>query len=277
MEKINGWKELVDRETKLASSGQEWIFRGESKPGRLRTTLERACEDFGIVGDQIRYIENELIDDFTRSCHLYSAPVLPDEGDTLSWFALARHYGAPSRLLDFTYSLFIAAYFAAEAEKAEPVVWAVNKTWLARHGSDVMKSLPNGDELVQAWKQRKGWVFEKLFIKRDPPVELVALINPLKLNDRLAVQQGLFLGYSDVTVPFHDALERIPESAGNLIEFRISPEDARREILVRLYRTGVNRTALFPGLQGYAESLRSKILTFLRLQELRGKLERKGA
>ncbi|MEW5995180.1 MAG: FRG domain-containing protein [Candidatus Zixiibacteriota bacterium] len=270
MRAINGWKELVDLEIKFDSSGKEWVFRGQSSPShRLKTTLERACEDFGIDGERVRIIENALIADFRRSCHLYLTPVLPDEGDTISWLALMRHYGAPSRLLDFTYSLFIAAYFAAEMEKAKPVVWAVSKTWLKQHMHGAMSDLSKSERFVEAWAKREGWVFDQLFIKRDPPLHLVAPINPLRMNDRLAVQQGLFLCCSDVTMPFHDALERIPESADNVIPVQINSEDARREILARLYRTGVNRAALFPGLQGYAESLRSKMLLFLQLQRLR--------
>ena len=140
MKEINGWRALVDLDIELDSTGQEWIFRGESSPEQhhLKTTLERACEDFGMVNEQIRWIESELIKDFERHCHLYSPSVLPDRADTFDWFALARHYGVPSRLLDFTYSLYIATYFATEAQKSEPVVWAVNKTWLSDHCTKVI-------------------------------------------------------------------------------------------------------------------------------------------
>ena len=273
--KIDGWKALVDLDIELDSTGQEWIFRGESwsEEDRLKTTLERACEDFELVGDQISWIERSLMEDFERHCHLYSPSVLPDRGDTFDWFALARHYGVPSRLLDFTYSLYIATYFAAEmAKKSEAVVWAVNKTSLAQHVSEVINSLPDGKTLDEAWRNREGSVFRKLMVNREPRADFIALINPFKLNDRLALQQGLFLAYSDVTVPFSTALNAVSGGSKDIVRmYRISSQDARRQILVRLYRTGVTRAALFPGLEGYAQSLRSKMLTLRRWGEVQDK------
>ena len=58
---------------------------------------------------------------------------LPVDGETDEWLALMRHHGAPTRLLDFTYSPYVAAYFAFEdAEPRDSVaIWAVNTSWCA--------------------------------------------------------------------------------------------------------------------------------------------------
>ncbi|MGA2271152.1 MAG: FRG domain-containing protein [Bryobacteraceae bacterium] len=276
MERVDSWKRLLALEDQFEHKRQEWVYRGQSSPAyRMRSTLERACADFRVSGRMMAVVERAATIDFKRSCHLYSPSWLPDEADTLGWMALMRHYGAPSRLLDFTYSLFIATYFAAEAERAKPVIWAVNKTWLSKHLESQILAIPadskgiGGRELLDAWARREGWAVDRLLMQRKVLPPLVAAIGPMKMNDRLLLQQGVFLASTDVTVPFHDILDDLPGSRSNVVEIRITKAEARLEILGKLHRTGLSRAALFPGLQGFAESLRAKILTTRRLERLR--------
>jgi len=37
-----------------------------------------------------------------------------------------QHHGAPTRLIDFTWSPYVAAFFALERTLADGVVWAIN-------------------------------------------------------------------------------------------------------------------------------------------------------
>lgn len=285
---INGWKELVEFETELEATGQEWVFRGQPSPKYpLKTTLERACDDFITAAsdevrenpETIRVVENALIIDFKRLSPLHSPPLLPDNDDTIEWVALMRHYGAPTRFLDFTFSLFIATYFAVEAERAEPIVWAVNKTWLTKQYRESIYnalSKPEADKLLEAWGRREGWVFEELFFTPDPPFNQVWPVGSFRFNDRLAAQQGLFLCTNNITVPFHQTLESIPGSDKNVISIHIQSKTARSEILRKLYRTRTGRETLFPGFQGFAESLRLKVPIILQLQALKTKGARLG-
>jgi hypothetical protein len=54
--------------------------------------------------------------------------------DGMSWLALMRHHGAPSRLLDWTRSPHVAAHFAASAAAVGSAftVWAVDQFELTR-------------------------------------------------------------------------------------------------------------------------------------------------
>jgi FRG domain len=281
MKRLKSWRQLVALEEKFDRSGAEWVFRGQSSPAyKLRSTLERACADFQFKS-RMAIAEQAAMTDFKRSCHLYSPPGLPEDSDTLGWMALMRHYGAPSRLPDFTYSLFIATYFAAEPEGAKPVVWAVNKTWLARHAESLLRAIPAGSDGIDGKKleegllKREGWAVDRLmFTPLLPPT--VVPVGPLKTNDRLFLQQGLFLAVTKVNKSFHDTLRDLPNSRENVVEIRIGSTKARYEILSRLQRTGLSRAALFPGLQGFAESMRGKILTTRRLEGLRRAGVRRG-
>ena len=108
-----------------------WLFRGMPRNFPLQTSLERALIDADIGLEEAPQIERKLLKEFKRRAHFYVDP-LPAQGDVLGWLALMQHYGAPTRLLDWTYSFFVAAFFALgdavsnPVTKREPaVVWAL--------------------------------------------------------------------------------------------------------------------------------------------------------
>jgi hypothetical protein len=277
---VSGWKALVELETSFEATGEEWVFRGQPSPSlRLKTTLERACEDFEVDNGAIFTIENAIIQDFRRLCRPYSTSLSLSDQDTIAWVALMRHHGAPVRLLDFTFSLFIAAYFACEVERAQPVVWAVNKTWLTKqYRAAVYAAYPpeEAEDLLDKWGTREGGVFDKLFFSREPRFRCVWPVGPFTFNDRLAAQQGLFLCTNDIQCPFQDALDAMPDSADNVKMVPITSKAARCEILRKLHRTRLSRETLFPGFQGFAESLRSKIPLIQALEDMRQRGTRLG-
>src|SRR5216684_3693164 len=61
----------------------------------------------------------------TDQAHLFLAHV-PDDADSFHWLALMQHHGAPTRLLDFTWSPYVAAFFALERATSDAAIWAIN-------------------------------------------------------------------------------------------------------------------------------------------------------
>jgi hypothetical protein len=134
-----------------------WLFRGQGQDWPLVPSLfrksgivEKLIEDDINDPDIIRKAERQLVIDFFNIADRRGL-ILPDdsqrlrnflsrldiegkiEDEALSVMALAQHYGIPTRLLDWTWQSFIAAFFAAEDayknnKKYEPssclVVWA---------------------------------------------------------------------------------------------------------------------------------------------------------
>jgi hypothetical protein len=98
------------------------------------THLEEAFRGFEIhADDDRRKWEKHMIRDFKRKLHHYT-PHVPEDEDVIEWLALMRHYGAPTRLLDFTYSFFVACYFAVnrlDHEKKAAEIWAIEGMWLS--------------------------------------------------------------------------------------------------------------------------------------------------
>ncbi len=94
----------------------------------------------------------------------------------------------------------------------------------------------------------------------------------MRLNERSAIQRGVFLCAGNVTKPFVENLEEnlggnleknlkrisaknlVKNPEENLVKLEIS-HDLRLEALRRLHAMNINRASLFPGLEGFAQSL----------------------
>ncbi|HEY2170736.1 MAG TPA: FRG domain-containing protein, partial [Candidatus Angelobacter sp.] len=99
---------------------ERWHYRGVLDNWNLKTSIERAAEDWHIDLKELPNLEKQLILEFKRACHLSANLQLPNPDDTLGWLALMQHHGTPTRLLDLTYSPFVAAYFALDALLSSP-------------------------------------------------------------------------------------------------------------------------------------------------------------
>jgi hypothetical protein len=123
------WQELVSELVAMDSEG--WVFRGLSNYDyQLLSKLERVLHDAGIYFADWRHRESSAIAFFKERARHYLSD-LPDDWDLLSWLALMQHYGAPTRLTDWTVSPFVACYFAYESVRAsskegDAALWMLN-------------------------------------------------------------------------------------------------------------------------------------------------------
>jgi FRG domain-containing protein len=124
----------------LSRTNVEWIWRGQASAGwPLVTRLGRAFEHVPKPeqpGSSLDYIglENRVIGYFKERARRVLATA-PDDSDLLSWLAMMQHYGAPTRLLDWTMSPFVALWFAYEHadERAEKgALWGLNAYFCRR-------------------------------------------------------------------------------------------------------------------------------------------------
>lgn len=234
-----------------------WVYRGQRSVGwELQTSIERCCDRHKVAPADRIDIERELFREFRRTYHHYSSHV-PAADSVLEWLSVMQHHGAPTRLLDFTYSIYVAAYFGLEAADSECAVWALNGPWALQRSMDLLAAAgkPNIAPLKEPFQEGHERLLEEVFFK--PPFVMAACpLNPFRLNERLRIQKGAFLVPADITGPFADNLRAMPghDDAGNVIQIVIPI--ALREVAVRqLFNMNISRTSLFPGLDGFAQSL----------------------
>lgn len=258
-------KGLVNIHEKYLQSGKHgdaWIFRGvSSSEYDLETTLERALKEFDIDQHEAPDIEKGLLRRFQRQAPLFLKH-LPKEGNYLEWFSLMQHYGCPTRLLDFTYSFFVATFFAIEKMKIEntkdetSAVWAINATECGRKArllfDEANRDILNDDPHVQ-----NPNTFTKVFMSRH---SLVSAINPYTYNKRMVMQQGIFLCPGDVGIPLEENIIRLFDSNEEAIRENVCRyligKQLKYEFLEHLHCMNMNRATLFPGLEGFAQSLK---------------------
>jgi hypothetical protein len=142
---------FLDRLSKFTADwSRGWIFRGQAQGWPLESALhrlvERARKSQGSLSSA-SVVEHFAVAEFQRRAHHYRATV-PVDAHKFEWLALMRHHGAPTRLLDWTRSPYVATFFAiADGEavgitqNGPPVVWAVSSKWLADEARSVWPEL----------------------------------------------------------------------------------------------------------------------------------------
>ena len=193
-----------------------------------------------------------------RHLHRYSSD-LPEDNDDLRWFALMQHHGAPTRLLDFTYSFFVGLFFAIEAAKPSDhcALWAINHDWLWNKAK-----ASRSREAVQLLRSAGGKSPEAIRSLFHTSLPLVMPVNPLKLDARLAVQQGVFIAALDITQPFMTILTSLDSRENyenNVRKVELICFDFLKDGLSELQRMNISRLSLFPGIDGLAQSLENLI------------------
>lgn len=263
---IRSWEEFqkfISRRFKNSKS-KKWIFRGHKSGESLKSSLERAViyypKDLKKKGEA----EKRILREFKRRYHQYSSDIPKDEDD-LEWFSLMQHYGAPTRLLDFTYSPYIAVYFALEHTSANKTgtetfeVFAVNAKWaikqsIKNHGDSPEAKDFFEDPVSNTCLDRK--LYKKYFIEGTPK-KFVCPFNPFRLHERISLQNGVFMCPGAVNKKFEENLESLGgDKRANIIKITLKFNKTQiREAREKLYDLNITRATLFPGLEGFARSL----------------------
>lgn len=249
--RLGSWGELH------ALAKQNWIYRGQADAAwALSTSLERCFGREGIAGEARGELEKELVREFRRTYHNYAEHV-PEPERLIEWLALMQHHGAPTRLLDFTYSIYVAAYFAVENATEDSAIWAVSAWWAMSRGVEAMEA--SGKNEARVWYDRTEVRHETVsggLLMEPPPVRSILVLSPFRLNERLRTQKATFLVPGDVTCTFMDNLRSMPghDDPKNLVKI-VVPVSLRRKAVEALHYMNISRTSLFPGLDGYAQSL----------------------
>ena len=239
------------------------MFRGVLSGWGFQPSLERLCDDWDVRLPDRPAIEKRLMRDFKRAYPSRAEIPAPRHRDDLAWLSLMQHYGAPTRLLDWTFSPFIAAFFALDhlldSKDAEAaVVWELSGATTSNKTVRAFIPEPLRIAFDDYSAGRCDSAFRRVFLEAEEPVAFVSPVNPYTLSERLVIQQGTFLCPGDVTVPFESNLYAMPGIEGSMRRIVLS-RGVLHTAFEGLYKMNITYATLFPGLDGYAKNLRHRI------------------
>jgi hypothetical protein len=219
-----------------------WAFRGQRDDAPLYSSLSRYFRNFRIDPRAWPEQEERILRIFKRKAHQFMERP-PEFEDDLQWLALMQHHGAPTRLLDFSWSPYVAAYFALERATANAAIWALNP-------KRVEMSRPQKPGRMDP---RIPGNFAKYFLKGNAP--FIWLGEPDTMNKRLIAQSGTFAIPGVLDRPLEEILEEDQQPREVMAKFILPSARLREKGMRELYRMNITWATLFPDLDGLGRSM----------------------
>src|SRR5262249_34838052 len=204
----------------------QWVYRGQPKGRPLQSSLERYICAWGSDIASSPMIEQQMIRDFRRRYPDRAAAAIHE--DTLYCLAMMQHHGAPTRLMDWTYSPFVAAKFAAGEGTKDAAIWCLNAKW-CQETAEAEPVVGNVLKLRADDAFRNDLTFRRIYLDAHRP--FVCLENPFRLNERLVLQRGVFLCPGNISVGFQENIEEMDgwHSEQNLVKLVLNLDRERSE------------------------------------------------
>jgi FRG domain len=216
---------------------KNYIFRGQGNADwPLRSTFDRNYSDKQAGSRDT--LAKDLIKEFYEECERFSPwRYAVDDSRVL---AMAQHHGLPTRLLDWSFSPYVAAYFAFS--------WFMFERFLTE---------PVGNVAI--------WVLNRKELEKKAPEGQLQIITVQDHeNSRLGSQFGLFTYLKTNEASLEDYLV---SPAVNLTDALVKlelPRYCAREALQDLILMGIHHGTIFPGREGVAQTI--KLRNLLRQQ-----------
>ena len=254
MDRARSWTELLEQlyaeswNPVLQRFRSPFAFRGlASAEQDLSSSLTRlAARDA-----DVNTVELSLIRNFRKYAH-EQAPYGVDS--IWHWLAVGQHHGLPTRLVDWTYSPFVALHFTVLHPRdfdRDGIIWCVNfveaNKLLPRRLKAILEDEHSDTLTVEMLSEFTSLrAFDSL--AREP---FVVFLEPPSLDTRILNQFALFSLVSSPVARVDDWVRQHPELCRKVVV----PAELKWEVRDKLDQANINERTLFPGLDGLSRWL----------------------
>jgi len=256
--KVETWEVLASElfadshNTTLDRHRSPYAFRGQGADFPLTPGVMRLKHH----PSQVSRIERRLFESFKKYAH---QTVRPDFSEW-DWLVLAQHYGLPTRLLDWTYSPFVALHFMtcnlAQID-CDGVVWCANLFEVQQFLHPALGGLlKDGVATFASGELGKQYENFQEFDQSGEETDFVLFVEPPSLDQLIVNQVALFSFMSRPTAQLDDWLRGKAQTVPKIYRKITISKDLKWEIRDKLDQLNLTERVLFPGLDGLSQWLK---------------------
>jgi hypothetical protein len=243
--RVGTWLELHEQlfadswNEELGLHRSDYAFRGRwDADDDLGTSLKR-------LGGDPATLEGHLLRNFRKYATRDAVPV----DSPWNWLALAQHHGLPTRLLDWTYSPYVALHFATTRREhfdREGAVWMVDYVRAHEQAPKRLRECLESEGANVFTTEMLGRVADNLREFDRLGDGFVVFVEPPSFDERIVNQYALFSLMPGADASLDRQLSEHPELARRIV----IPAELKWEVRDKLDQANITERVLFPGLDG---------------------------